>query len=85
MFGPAFDVDAFLAELRSALDDPAAVRAAYRAQLVTLGRHVRVERAGDHLTGEAQDVTDTGALVVRDDTGTVHEIVVGDVVHLRYQ
>ncbi len=77
-------LDAFLVELRAALDDPAAVRVAYRARLATLGRRVRVERAGADLTGEARDVTDTGALVVRDDTGTDHEVVAGDVVHLRH-
>jgi hypothetical protein len=51
---------------------------------------VRVERAGrgvtpPDLTGEARGVTDAGALVVRDDAGTDHEVVVGDVVHLRHQ
>ena len=83
-------LDRFLAELGAALADPDAARRAYREALVTLGRRVRVERAGGgvtapDLTGEARGVTDAGALVVRDDAGTDHEIVVGDVVHLRHQ
>jgi BirA family biotin operon repressor/biotin-[acetyl-CoA-carboxylase] ligase len=75
---------AFLVELRRALDDPGWVAATYRASLVTLGRRVRVERNSGDVVGEARAVRDTGALVVRDDAGVDHEIVVGDVVHLRH-
>jgi BirA family biotin operon repressor/biotin-[acetyl-CoA-carboxylase] ligase len=54
----------------------------YRAALTTLGQAVRVTMADGDIEGEALDVTDDGALVVRvgDD-----ELVVsaGDVVHLR--
>ena len=55
----------------------------YRARLATLGRRVRVERAADTLEGDAVDVTDDGALVVRRDDGTDELVTVGDVVHLR--
>lgn len=76
---------AFLGELRRAIDDPDATRRSYRDALVTVGRRVRVEQATGDLFGEALGVTDTGALVVRDDAGTDHEVVVGDVVHLRHE
>jgi BirA family transcriptional regulator, biotin operon repressor / biotin---[acetyl-CoA-carboxylase] ligase len=56
----------------------------YRARLATLGRRVRVEPVrGDALLGTAVDVTDDGALVVRDDAGTDHTVATADVVHLR--
>ncbi len=76
-------LDAFLDRLASELDGIDDVPARYRARLATLGRHVRVERASDAVEGDAVAVTEDGALVVRDDTGTDHTITVGDVVHLR--
>jgi BirA family biotin operon repressor/biotin-[acetyl-CoA-carboxylase] ligase len=42
-----------------------------------------VERPDGALEGVAVEVTDDGALVVRDDAGTPHAVVAGDVVHLR--
>ena len=39
---------------------------------------------GDDLVGVAVDVTDDGALVVRDDAGTDHIVTTADVVHLRH-
>jgi BirA family biotin operon repressor/biotin-[acetyl-CoA-carboxylase] ligase len=77
-------LDEFLARLGPALDDQAATLEAARAQLVTIGRRVRIERPDRELVGEAVDVTDAGALLVRDDAGTTHEVVVGDVTHLRH-
>lgn len=57
---------------------------ALRARLDTLGRRVRVQRAGQpDLTGVAQDLTADGALLVRRDDGVREEVSVGDVVHLR--
>jgi BirA family transcriptional regulator, biotin operon repressor / biotin---[acetyl-CoA-carboxylase] ligase len=76
-------LDAFLVRLDRALDDPSAAAAAYRARLVTLGRRVRVERAGDALEGDAIALADDGALVVRDAIGTEHVVAAGDVIHLR--
>lgn len=62
--------------------DPEAVLAAWREHADTLGRAVRVETPGGEVVGEAVDVTDAGALVVRTDVGrvTVHA---GDCEHLR--
>jgi BirA family transcriptional regulator, biotin operon repressor / biotin---[acetyl-CoA-carboxylase] ligase len=55
---------------------------AYRANLATLGRTVRVERAAHTLVGLAVDVRPDGALVVETEAGTEF-VTLGDVVHLR--
>ncbi len=63
---------------------PADIAAPYRAELVTLGRNVRIELpAGATLLGRAIDVDPTGRLVVVDEAGVHHELDVGDVVHVR--
>ena len=75
---------AFLDRLDVALDAGADVVGEYRARLATRGRRVRVHPVrGDDLVGVATGVTDDGALVVRDDTGTDHLVITADVVHLR--
>jgi BirA family biotin operon repressor/biotin-[acetyl-CoA-carboxylase] ligase len=58
---------------------------AYRSELVTVGRSVRVELpSGDGaLLGRAIEVDDRGRLVVLDADGVRHELDVGDVVHVR--
>ncbi|MCS6882364.1 MAG: biotin--[acetyl-CoA-carboxylase] ligase [Oscillochloridaceae bacterium] len=56
-----------------------ALFAAWRARLLTLGREVRVETPSGLITGRAEDVDETGALHVRDGTGTTHVITTGDV------
>ncbi|MET0921273.1 MAG: biotin--[acetyl-CoA-carboxylase] ligase [Acidimicrobiia bacterium] len=76
-------LDAFVGRLGPCLDDPGATAMVYRDRLVTLGEQVRVDRGRDEVVGEAVAVRDDGALVVRDDTGIEHDIVVGDVIHLR--
>jgi BirA family transcriptional regulator, biotin operon repressor / biotin---[acetyl-CoA-carboxylase] ligase len=55
---------------------------AYRANLATLGRKVRVERGQNTLVGRATDVRLDGALVVETDAGREY-VTLGDVVHLR--
>jgi BirA family biotin operon repressor/biotin-[acetyl-CoA-carboxylase] ligase len=75
-------LDAYLTRLADELGDPDAVVARYRERLATLGRRVRIERARDELVGEAFDVTDDGALLVRLSDATVEVVTVGDVVHL---
>jgi BirA family biotin operon repressor/biotin-[acetyl-CoA-carboxylase] ligase len=66
-------------ELRS---DPDGIVEAWRERAATLGREVRVETGTGEVVGEAIDVTDAGALVVRTEGGerTVHA---GDCEHLR--
>jgi BirA family biotin operon repressor/biotin-[acetyl-CoA-carboxylase] ligase len=76
-------LDAYLAGLARELDRLDSVVARYRSRLATLGRRVRIERARDELVGEAVDVADDGALLVRLPDATVARVTVGDVVHLR--
>jgi BirA family biotin operon repressor/biotin-[acetyl-CoA-carboxylase] ligase len=76
-------LDSYLTRLAIELQHLDAVVPRYRARLATLGRRVRVERARDELVGEAVDVTDDGALLVRLPDATVERVTVGDVVHLR--
>jgi BirA family transcriptional regulator, biotin operon repressor / biotin---[acetyl-CoA-carboxylase] ligase len=73
----------FLHELDHVLDDLDSVVARYRARLVTIGRHVRVEHFDGELHGEAVDVEEDGALVVSTDDGSRVSVRLGDVVHLR--
>lgn len=65
--------------------DPGAVAelcSRYRDSSSTIGELVRVEMAGEAVTGRALDVDDQGRLVVESATGA-RPIDVGDVVHLR--
>lgn len=54
------------------------IAAAYRAQSVTLGSPVRVIGAVE-LTGTAEDIDASGALLVRTADGTLHRVLAGDV------
>ena len=57
---------------------------AWRRELATLGREVRVERLGaPPLLGQAVDVRPGGELVVRTPDGATVEVAAGDVHHLR--
>jgi BirA family biotin operon repressor/biotin-[acetyl-CoA-carboxylase] ligase len=75
---------AFLVALAERLDDLDTVLTDARTRSATLGRRVRIELPGDQrLEGVATALADDGALIVRDDSGHLHTIAVGDVVHLR--
>jgi BirA family biotin operon repressor/biotin-[acetyl-CoA-carboxylase] ligase len=75
---------AFLGRLGPRLDlDDDALHAEYRARLVTLGMHVRVELAAGPVRGTARDVDPSGALVLDLDGGGRLVVPAGDVVHLR--
>lgn len=50
----------------------------YRAMSCTLGSRVMVS-GSVNLTGVAEDIDDTGALLVRDDEGVLHRVLSGDV------
>ncbi len=52
---------------------------AWKARLTSLGRSVHVEHAGHAFDGHTEDVTASGALIVRDLDGTQHELTAGDV------
>jgi BirA family biotin operon repressor/biotin-[acetyl-CoA-carboxylase] ligase len=63
-----------------ALPDP--LGELYRDELLTIGRQVRVELPGEtFVVGAAVDVDPNGRLVVRDGSGDLHHLAVGDVVH----
>lgn len=74
---------AFLRALEDRCRQPAGdVMAGYRARCSTLGRPVRVELAGEVVTGTATSIDDGGLLVV-DCAGGRRTVAAGDVVHLR--
>jgi BirA family transcriptional regulator, biotin operon repressor / biotin---[acetyl-CoA-carboxylase] ligase len=51
----------------------------WRELTVTLGRPVRVEMPGGVLEGDARDIDETGALLVRTKDGRLHRVLAGDV------
>ncbi len=67
------------------LADLDGVAADFRASCATLGRPVRVQLAGEILTGRAVDITSEGHLVVDPGhgLGLPRSVAAGDVVHLR--
>ena len=53
-------------------------------KLATLGQSVRIDYPdGSSLEARALDLAADGALEVRDDTGTIHRVLAGDVHHVR--
>jgi BirA family biotin operon repressor/biotin-[acetyl-CoA-carboxylase] ligase len=63
---------------------PVRIDELYRAELMTLGREVRVDLPGERsVVGRATDVDAVGRLVVHDACGTPHHFDVGDIVHAR--
>ncbi len=52
---------------------------AWRAALATIGQAVQVGTVDEVISGQAVDVTDSGALVVQDANGARHTILAGDV------
>ncbi len=55
------------------------MRDSWRARLVTLGQHVTIQQAESTLTGVAQDVDESGALILVADDGTRQTVTWGDV------
>ena len=53
--------------------------AAYRERSATLGNRVQVIQAGGSFIGTAEAVTDSGALIVRDEDGVMREVLAADV------
>lgn len=56
-----------------------ALREEWRARLVTLGTQVAIRQGERELIGQADDVNEDGALLVRDAEGTPHVVTWGDV------
>jgi len=52
----------------------------WREMADTLGRVVRVETGGAVLEGSADDIDDSGALLVRERDGVVHRVIAGEIV-----
>jgi BirA family biotin operon repressor/biotin-[acetyl-CoA-carboxylase] ligase len=76
-------LDAFLDRFAARLDALDSVVGAYRANLATIGRAVRVELVDRDLEGVATDIDELGRLVVRGVDGATTDVAAGDVVHLR--
>jgi BirA family biotin operon repressor/biotin-[acetyl-CoA-carboxylase] ligase len=55
------------------------LRDSWRARLTTLGQHVTIQQAENTLTGLAQDVDESGALILLADDGSRQTITWGDV------
>jgi BirA family biotin operon repressor/biotin-[acetyl-CoA-carboxylase] ligase len=62
---------------------PEAIIEEFRAVSATLGHRVRVERPAGDLHGMTVDLSPSGSLIVEDADGTRHEVMAGDVTHLR--
>lgn len=80
---------AFLSDLETRCDaflsgHEAGIRREYMVRCATLGRQVRVERAGtDPVTGRASSIEADGSLKIIRDDGSELDIHAGDVIHLR--
>lgn len=59
------------------------IRERWSALSTTLGRQVHVLEHERVLAGEAEELDETGALLVRDAQGQLHVVSAGDIVHLR--
>ena len=55
----------------------------WRSLSATLNRRVKVTTQSEVIEGQAVDIEDTGALLVRDCDGMVRAVLAGDCVHLR--
>jgi BirA family biotin operon repressor/biotin-[acetyl-CoA-carboxylase] ligase len=72
-----------LREFEHRLADLDGVARDFRSSCATLGRPVRVELAGEILTGEAVDISPEGHLVIQPGHGPPRIVAAGDVIHLR--
>jgi len=55
----------------------------WRDYNMTLGRRVKVYLQHEHQEGQALDIDTDGALLLRNDSGLVHKVTTGDVIHCR--
>ena len=62
--------------------DPDIILKRYRSWSVTIGRMITADRAGKKLTARALDITATGGLLVRDQTGMTEELISGEIQNL---
>ena len=50
----------------------------WKDKLITIGRPVQIENGGEEFKGIAEDVDDTGSLIVRRQDGSYTSVVAGD-------
>ncbi len=50
---------------------------------LTLGRRVKVYCQNKHIEGQAVDIDTDGGLLIRKDSGLIHKVMSGDVIHCR--
>lgn len=62
-------------------DAVASLISKWKKMTVTIGRRVTIQTFGDRVHGVAEDVDDTGALILRQDDGTCKTIIYGDCFH----
>jgi len=55
----------------------------WRQYAITLGRRVKVYSHKVHLEGEAFDIDSDGGLLIRNDSGIIHKVLSGDILHCR--
>jgi BirA family transcriptional regulator, biotin operon repressor / biotin---[acetyl-CoA-carboxylase] ligase len=55
----------------------------WREHTITLGKRVKIYSHHEHVEGEAVDIDNDGALLLRKDSGLTQKITSGDVVHCR--
>ena len=73
-------VRAFLAEFERAMAlDDAAMMDEYRTRSATIGQRVQVIALDGTYTGTAQGITESGSLLVEDETGALREVLAADV------
>lgn len=62
---------------------PDAITEKWRRYTCTLGKRVKVSCHNKQIEGEASDIDSDGALLLRADSGILHRVTSGDVVHCR--
>ncbi|HNX81337.1 MAG TPA: biotin--[acetyl-CoA-carboxylase] ligase [Candidatus Omnitrophota bacterium] len=55
----------------------------WRQYSITLGCRVKVSLHKSHLEGQAVDIDDDGALLIRKDNGLIQRLTAGDIIHCR--
>ncbi len=73
----------YLDDYLSKGSEPSGILSEFRKRCTTLGRQVRVDAAGQLLSGRALDVTYDGSLIVQDQYNKEHIVSAGEVNYLR--
>lgn len=50
-----------------------------KSRSIVIGQEVRLDTVNEYLVGEAMDIDDNGFLLVRDQEGTIHTIMSGEI------